>query len=107
MSIPLFIYRENFFPNPDLTKIFDIPTYESFHKMQLELKTNAISIHSNLGGAAHGNLVLLITDARYSLISNATYEQHLHIPNNATPITADVLKRSFDENLHVFHEVWG
>jgi uncharacterized phage-associated protein len=80
--------------------------------MQIELKTNALSVHSNLGGANHGHLGLLMTDEQYALVSDTPYErpEHpgvLHIPNNATRVAADALKRAYDENLRVFHEVRG
>ena len=112
MSIPSVNYRETFFPKPDLTRILGIPTYENLHQMQLELKTNALSVHSNLGGATHGHLGLLMTEAQYALVSDIAYErpEHpgvLHVPNNATRVAADALKRTFDEHLRVFHEVRG
>jgi hypothetical protein len=112
MSIPSINYRETYFPKPDLTRIICIPTYETLHQMQLELKTNALSVHSNLGGAAHGHLGLLMTDAQYALVSDTPYErpEHpgvLHIPHNATRVASDALKRTYDELLRVFHEVRG
>ena len=65
-------YRETCFPKPDLTRTPDRPTYESLHQTQLELKANAISVHSNLGGRNHaGHLGLLMTDPQYhALVSN-------------------------------------
>jgi uncharacterized phage-associated protein len=112
MSIPAVNYRETFFPKPDLTRIIGIPTYDTLHQMQLELKSNALSVHSNLGGGAHGHLGLLMTNAQYALISDAPYErpEHpgvLHIPHAATRVASDALKRTYDENLRVFHEVRG
>ena len=48
MIISTVNYREAFFLKLDLTRILGIHTYDALHQMQLELKTNAISIHSNL-----------------------------------------------------------
>ena len=62
MSIPSVNYRETFFFKPDLTNIFGIPTYTYLHQIQLELKINALSVHSNLGGVTHVHLVLLMID---------------------------------------------
>ena len=112
MSIPSVNYRETFFPKPDLSKILGLPTYDSLHQMQLELKSNALSVHSNLGGGTHGHLGLLMTAAQYALVSDAPYErpEHpgiLHIPHAATRVASDALKRTYDENLRVFHEVRG
>ena len=75
MSIQLVNYRETYFTKPDLTRILGIPTYEALHQMQLELKTNALSVHSNLGGAVHGHLGLLMTDVQYALLSDTVYKQ--------------------------------
>ena len=68
-------YREDetcFPKQEDLTRRPGCPTYESLHQLQLELKANTISVHSNLlgGGNQHGHLGLLMTDQQYALIVN-------------------------------------
>jgi hypothetical protein len=50
MSISAVNYGEVFFEHPDLTKIIGIPTYDTLHKIYQEIKSNAISVHSDLGG---------------------------------------------------------
>ena len=80
--------------------------------MHLDLKADALSVHSNLGGVTHGHLELLVTNAQYALISNTIYlcpvkPVILHILNNATCVAADVLKRYFGENIRVFYQVIG
>ena len=96
MIIPSVNNRETLFPMPNLINILGIPNYESLHQMQLDIKTNALSVYSKLGGGTHEHLGLLITNSHYALISNATYVRlvHpgiIHIPNNAARIAADVL----------------
>ena len=105
-------YRETCFPKPDLTRTPGRPTYESLHNMQLELKANAISVHSNLGGGNHGHLGLLMTDPQYALVSNTAYVRPVHpgvlvLPNGATRVQSDAFQRTHDETLRVFHEVRG
>jgi hypothetical protein len=101
MSIPTVNYREVFFEHPDLSRIIGIPTYETLHTLNQELKSNAISVHSNLGGGQHGHLGLVISPNAYALLSNMPYARpgypaplaipqnashHLQTPSNAAPI---------------------
>ena len=112
MSAPAVInYRESF-PIPDLTRIIGIPTFETLRKMSNELKQNASSVYSNLGGGAHGHLGLLLSPQMYALISNVPYVRPNHpgpliIPQNATRHAAALQERQWKEELRVFHEVRG
>ena len=105
-------YCETFFLKPDITRIFGIPTYNAFHQIQLELKTNALSVHSNLGGATHRHLVLLMTNTKYDTMSNVPYVRTVHpsiliIPNNATHISSNKLKRVYNKNIRIFNGLSG
>ena len=51
MSISTVNYCDTFFPKLDLNRIIGISTYDTLHQIQLELKTNALSVNSKLGGA--------------------------------------------------------
>ena len=64
-------YRENVFRHQDLTRIQGEPTFSSLRILARELKANAKSVFSNLGGAQHGHLGLVLTPAQYAVI-NAT-----------------------------------
>ena len=81
--------------------------------MQLELKANAISVHSNLGGGNHGHLGLLMTDPQYTLIVNTPYVRPVHpgifvLAGGETRVQADAFQRAHDETLlRVFYEVRG
>ena len=44
-------YRELYFEYPDLTKIHGEPTFETIKTIEDELKANAQSVYSTLGGA--------------------------------------------------------
>ena len=80
MSIFAVNYLKAFFPKPDITITLDIYTYDYLHHMQLELKTNALSVHLNLGGATHGHLELLLTNTKFATLSNDLYLGPVH-PN--------------------------
>ena len=105
-------YRETFFLNPDLTRILGIPTYDALHQMQLKLNNNALSVYSKLGGGTHIHLSLLMTNKKYTPLSPVAYVCTVHpgiiqTPINTTRVTSYKLKRVYDKNLQVFHEVRG
>ena len=110
MSIAAINYREAFFPIKDLTRIIGMPTYETLHMMYLELKTNSTSVHSNLAGGLFGHLGLLLSPARYLMVSNTPYIRPDHpgvliIP--AAPATRhqqEAHERAHNEQLRTFHE---
>ena len=113
MSIPAINYRETFFPNPDLTRIIGIPTYETLRTLNIELKTNAQSVHSNLGGGNLGHLGLILTPTQYALISPLPYIRPpvhpgvLTIPPGTARIPAEAATRAHTEELRIFYEVRG
>ena len=44
-----------------LTKIQGIPTHEPLRRIKNEIKANAASVPSDLGGGVHGHLGLILT----------------------------------------------
>ena len=105
-------YKDNFFEKQELTKIVGEPTYETLQQLLRELKANARTVHSNLGGGTFGHLALVISPASYALISptpfiRPTHPGQLTIPAGSTQHAARTLKDQHDENLRVFHEVEG
>ena len=66
-------YRETLFEYPDLTKIHGESTYESLRLIQNQLKADARSVHSSLGGGQLGHLGLVLTPAQYALLSPHPY----------------------------------
>ena len=105
-------YQKTIFPKRDLTRILGIPTYDALHQMQLELNINALYVHSNLGGVTHRHIGLLMTNTKYATLSTVAYTRPVHpsilqTPSNATDVASYKLKRVYDKNLGVFHEVRG
>ena len=110
MSISFVKYHDTGLTEPDITIILGIPTYDALHQMQLELKTNTLSVHYNLGGSTRGNLILLMTDAKSAILSNEPYilpvrPGILLIPNNATRVSSYEHKCLYKDNIRVFHKV--
>jgi len=112
MSIYSTNYRETHFEYPDLTKIVGCPTYDTLRLLKNEIKANAISVHSNLGGRQYRHLGLVISPEAYARVSNVAYTLPLHPGNleitpTATKHVADHMTRTHVESLRVFHEVRG
>ena len=61
------------FPIPKLTKVVGKPNYSAILKIDEELKKNAASVRTTLGGGNHGHLGLLMTPAEYTQISHAPF----------------------------------
>ena len=103
-------YRETFFEKKELTKIRGEPTYESLQLLIKELKANASTVHSNLGGGEFGLLGLVISPTSYEMISETPFVRPTHpgsltIPQGTTQHAARTLKEQHEEALQVFHEV--
>ena len=58
-------YKDSYFENPVLTAIRGEPTYETLHHLKNELKANASSVSTTLGGGNHGYLGMILTLAEY------------------------------------------
>jgi hypothetical protein len=63
--------NDTFFQHKVLTKIHGKPTYESLQQVMTELKANASSVPSTLGGGQYGHLGLLLSPARYIGLAHA------------------------------------
>ena len=93
-------YRESL-EIPVLTKIQGGPTADSLILLKRELKVNASSVYSNIGGLTHGNLFLVISPTQYNLLSNAAFIRPLHpdtitIPNGTTASMSVVVKDQYN-----------
>ena len=62
-------YQETLFDYTDLTPIIGEPTYETLRVRYNQIKNNARSIHTSLGGGQHGHLGLVLTPQQYTLLS--------------------------------------
>ena len=72
-------YKNQFFQYPELTKIQDEPETQSLIVIRNEVKANAMTVHTILGGGAYGHLGLVLTPAQYAQVPNsAPYEKPEH-----------------------------
>ena len=58
------------FQHKVLAKIHGCPTHESLQNLSTELKANASSVPSTLGGGQHGHLGLLLSNVRCNALAN-------------------------------------
>ncbi len=102
-------YRETLFEYPDLTGIHGEPTYESLRVIQNQLKANARSIHTTLGGGQHGHLGLVLTPAQYALLSPHPYVRPhrpppLVIPAYQLPHVVQTAQNNHNDAVKLFNE---
>ena len=102
-------YVKNYFQYPELTKIHGEPTYETLQVLKDQLKSNATSVTSHLGGGANGHLGLILTNAEYARITLARYNEPqfpvLTIPVPATGPVISQANREFVEAMRTYREV--
>ena len=105
-------YKTTFFEFPTLTRIHGEPTYETLQTVYQELKANASSVPSFLGGGANGHLGLVLNAQQYALVSPIPYIRPLFpgplfVPPDAPPQVAVILRDQHAEAVRVFREVAG
>jgi hypothetical protein len=62
--------NDTYFQHKVLTRVHGKPTYEAIQNLLTELKANASSVPSTLGGGKYGHLGLLISDIRYNALAH-------------------------------------
>ena len=105
-------YIDTNFEFKELTKIHGEPTFETIKILHNQLKANASSVPSGLGGGNFGHLGLVLTPAQYALISPVPFDRPAHpgtlVIQNGTPQhAAQTRKDIHKEQLRVFNEVLG
>ena len=103
-------YRETHFEFPTLTPIRGEPTADTLILLKKQLKSNAKSVPSNLGGGIFGHLGLVIPPDRYNLISNVPFIRPNHpgplvIPPGTAQHAAATMREIHAEQMCVFKEV--
>ena len=103
-------YWETHFEFPTLTPIRGEPTADTLILLKKQLKANAKSVPSNLGGGTSGHLGLVIPPNRYNFISNVPFVCPNHpgplvIPPGTAQHAAATMRDLHAEQMHVFNEV--
>ena len=83
-------YASSYFQYPVLDKIHGKPTYETLKKLKKQLKSNAQSVESSLGGGRYGHLGLVINPTEYAKISTEAFVKPARpTPFQVPPFTAN------------------
>ena len=88
-------YAATYFKYPTPTPINGEPTNKALKRLKNELRANASSVDTDLGGGDHGYLGLVLSDAEYANINPTptpfvapVFPATLTVPANATPVEA-------------------
>ena len=105
-------YRSIYFAFPNLTPIDGEPDADVLIKFKNQIKANASSVPSNLGGGDHGHLGLVLSPWTYAMVSNTPFAYPAHpgplaIPQGTTGPMVTVLREQHIENVRLFREVTG
>ena len=99
----------NAFPTT-VTKITGEPNYESLKNLKDELKANAASIPTTLGGGTHGYLGLILSPAAYATIAATQFiapiypGQHPNVPAGTSAANTSTIVRRHTEDLRQWRE---
>ena len=102
-------YINNSFVYPSLNRIHGYPTYVSLLKLKKQLKTNAKSVSTDLGGGSHGHLGLVLSPEEYATVSRTPYEFPAHpgdftLPRNTPSDEAMIYREQYYEQLRLYRE---
>jgi hypothetical protein len=70
MSTSLPSVNDTYFQHKVLTRVHGQPTYETLQTLATEIKANASSVPSTLGGGQYGHLGLILSTDRYATLAN-------------------------------------
>ena len=99
----------NAFPN-HLTPLAGEPTYQTLKELKDQLKANAASIPTTLGGGHHGYLGLILSPAAYATISPTAFAepaypgQHPTIPAGTNAANTSAIIRRHTEDTRQWRE---
>ena len=103
-------YARLYFKYPIPTPIRGEPDAAALKKLKRELRANASSVESDLGGGDHGYLGLVLTDDEYKKIvpnhqfKAPSFPGALNIPSSTDPVVALGLRANHQESIRVYRE---
>ena len=105
-------YIHTHFEYKVLDKIHGEPTYDTIKRLHNQIKANAASVPSTLGGGRYGHLGLVLSARAYGLISNAPFDRPDHpgplvIPPGQTQAQIKAIEDQHNAQLRLFTEVSG
>ena len=109
LSSSLTDYRDLYFEHKNLTRISGEPTFVMLHQLLLELKANAVSVPSTLGGGAHGFIGINLSGPTYAILAlpmtpfvTPIHPGGLRVPIGAIQYQAALAKKVHEEATQTF-----
>lgn len=93
-------------PYQSLTRIVGEPDYSSLYTLYKEVKANAASVHSDLGGGIHGHLGMVITPTSYTHLSATPWVDPVH-PGSIVNIPAGTAQHQASHLRDVHNQALG
>ena len=102
-------YAASYFKYKTPTLIIGAPTNKTLKRLKQELRANASSVESDLGGGDHGYLGLVLSDANYASVSDTAfvapnYPQPLTIPPGTSQVGAFNLREQYKEDKKAYYK---
>ena len=109
MTLGTVDYAASYFKYKTPTPIQGTPTNKTLKRLKQELRANASSVESDLGGGDHGYLGLVLTNEEYATVSNTAfkapaYPAALHIPNGTDQVTALNIREIHKDEKRAYYE---
>ena len=95
-----------------LTPIIGQPDFESLQKLKNEIKANAQSVPSTLGGGNHGLLGMVLTPAEYAVISAVPFVAPAHpgnlvFPPGTTGVQSKAMEIQYRNDMKTYEQCIG
>ena len=105
-------YKNTHFDHPELSRIVGEPSLASLITLRNQIKANAQTVDSTLGGGAHGHLGLVLTPQVYATIPSTTPYLRPRLPQldiqpTDTQYQIAQKRHQYAEDLRQFREVQG
>ena len=103
-------YASTYFPYPIPTPIQGEPTYKSIKRLKNELRANASSVDTDLGGGDHGYLGLILNEVEYTRVAPQTpflapdFPGELLIPRGTDPVDALNIREKHKRDMGIYRE---
>ena len=110
MTMTRIDYASSYFTYPTPTPIQGEPTFKSLKRLKNELRANASSVDTDLGGGDHGCLGLILTEAEYervapqSAFSAPEFPGELSIPRGTDTVDALNIREKHKRDMGLYRE---
>ena len=101
--------KELYFEFQELTPLNGEPTFDTLQKILTQLKSNASSVPTNLGGSGHGLIGAILSTASYATLApltpfqGPTHPGTLTVPPNSTQYVISLLKTQYSDAMRSYH----